>query len=142
MCFSTGVEVKVVNSYRFASEGRGEPVGDMTRAELAAALGDGWTVTDEAVVPVIASENTVMLGDVDGNGSIDANDASEVLAEYAATQTGAEPTLDAAAADVNSDSYVDSGDASEILAYYAFTMSGGVGSFPDYIAGNLTDPVK
>jgi len=77
-----------------------------------------------------------MLGDIDGDGTIDSTDASEILTEYAATQTGAEPSLDKSIADVNADGFVDSTDASSILSYYAFIMSGGVGSFPDFIASN------
>ena len=60
----------------------------------------------------------------------------ESFSEYAATQTGAEPSLDKNIADVNADGFVDSTDASSILSYYAFIMSGGVGSFPDFIASN------
>ena len=64
------------------------------------------------------------LGDVDGNGDINAVDASKVLAEYAKTSSGdgkgdfdAEQTK---AADVDSNGDVNSVDASKILAYYAY----------------------
>jgi len=136
ICHSTGVTIKVNNCYRNSSSGKGEPVGEMTAEELAAALGSGWTVADGKAVPGIASGKTGLLGDINGDGTIDSTDASEILTEYAATQTGAEPSLDKSIADVNADGFVDSTDAASILSYYAFIMSGGVGSFPDFIASN------
>lgn len=65
---------------------------------------------------------TFLLGDVNEDGKIDSTDASAVLAEYAASQTGGESTFDAdqkAADDVNGDGAIDSSDASAILSYYA-----------------------
>ena len=76
------------------------------------------------------------LGDVNYDGTIDATDASRILAHYAATRTGGAPLLDKAIADVNGDDTVDSGDASAVLKYYAYTMSGGKASFADFIAEN------
>ncbi len=74
------------------------------------------------------------LGDVNYDGYIDASDASVVLAEYAATQTGAAPTLDKAIADVNFDDFVDASDASTILQYYAYTQTGGTSSMREFLA--------
>lgn len=68
-----------------------------------------------------------MLGDVNENGTIDAVDASRVLAEYASTSTaGGKSTFSAnqaKAADVDHNGSVDAVDASKILAYYAYTGS-------------------
>lgn len=66
-------------------------------------------------------------GDIDLNDSVDSSDASAVLAEYSAVQTGCESKFTAsqkAAADVNNDGVVDSSDASEILRYYAEASTG------------------
>ena len=67
------------------------------------------------------------LGDVNVDGTIDASDASIVLAEYALIQTGNEPTfteIETISADVNKDGIVDASDASKILAYYAMISTG------------------
>ena|GEM_PF-990997 len=132
----TGSPVSVINSYWYAPSGNsGQPVGDMTAQELAAALGSGWTVKDGSVVPVVL-EDVPLLGDLDFDKIIDASDASAVLVEYAATQTGAAPSVDPAIADVNSDSFVDASDASSILQYFAYTQTGGQLSFPEFLSSN------
>lgn len=81
---------------------------------------------------IYAQENefqisTIMNGDVNADGTIDASDASLVLAEYAKIQTGGVGELTETqqkAADVNGDGVVDSSDASKILAYYAMVSIG------------------
>ena len=79
----------------------------------------------------------VSLGDLDGDGVIDASDASTVLAAYAAVQSGGDSGLDAAqtsAADVDGNGVVDASDASTILAYYAFVQTGSKDtSFEDFL---------
>ena len=79
---------------------------------------------------------TFLLGDVNKDGKIDSTDASAVLAEYAASQTGGELTLYIDAADVNDDGLVNSSDASAILEYYA---KASIGEEPSW---NLTDVTK
>ncbi len=67
------------------------------------------------------------LGDVSADGSVDASDASLVLAYYAEVQTGGAGAFTETqhkAADVNNDSVVDASDASKILAYYAMVSTG------------------
>ncbi|WP_028519797.1 leucine-rich repeat protein [Ruminococcus flavefaciens] len=62
------------------------------------------------------------MGDVNGDGAVNAVDASAVLAEYAASSTGREGSFSSdqrAAADFNSDGSVNAFDASAILAEYA-----------------------
>lgn len=66
-------------------------------------------------------------GDIDLNDSVDSSDASAVLAEYSAVQTGGGSKFTSSqkeAADVNNDGVVDSSDASEILRYYAEISTG------------------
>ena len=69
---------------------------------------------------------TKSLGDLDGDGIVDASDASSVLLEYAAKSTGGKSDLNDAqkkAADVNDDGLIDASDASAILAYYALVST-------------------
>lgn len=75
----------------------------------------------EAPVPEL------LLGDVNGDGIVDSSDASDVLAEYARSQTGASTIFTEdqfLVADVNNDGMIDSSDASKILAYYADASTG------------------
>ncbi|MCR5015768.1 MAG: leucine-rich repeat protein [Ruminococcus sp.] len=77
------------------------------------------------------------LGDPNADGSIDAKDASFILAEYSRLSAGGAPTFTAAqrtAADVNTDGLTDSKDASKILGYYAYTSTGGTEDFNAFIA--------
>lgn len=77
--------------------------------------------------PIIPPTIYNKVGDPNGSGAVDASDASVVLAEYSAVQTGGESkftTSQKAAADVNNDGVVDSSDASEILRYYAELSTG------------------
>ncbi|MBQ8960044.1 MAG: leucine-rich repeat protein [Ruminococcus sp.] len=73
------------------------------------------------------------LGDLDGDTRIDSSDASAVLVEYAAIQTGAEPSVDKSIGDVNGDGYIDSSDASDILQYYSFTQTGGAATLTEFL---------
>lgn len=69
-----------------------------------------------------------IFGDVNGNGIVDASDASCILEEYSILSTGGEPTFSdelKKASDVNSDGMIDSSDASEILAFYSYLSTGG-----------------
>ncbi len=63
-----------------------------------------------------------LLGDVNGNGMVDAVDASSVLTYYAKTSTGKDggfTEIQMKAADMNENGLVDATDASAILTYYA-----------------------
>ncbi len=82
---------------------------------------------------------TYVLGNINGDTLIDANDATAVLADYSVSSTGGTSTLsenEQKAADVNADSKVDSTDASVMLAYYAYTSTGGTGSLKNYLVNN------
>lgn len=67
-------------------------------------------------------KDEILYGDVNGDGNIDALDASSVLTHYALKSTGNKSKLtdkQVAAADFNTDGAVDALDASAILTYYA-----------------------
>lgn len=91
---------------------------------------DSFTIVkdEENEKEIAVHFNSVVLGDVNGDNSVDASDASLILTEYAMTSTGASATFDArqrAAADVNKDKLVNSSDASKVLGYYAEISTGG-----------------
>ncbi len=78
------------------------------------------------------------LGDVNGDGQINAVDASCVLAYYAKVSTNKDGGLNETqmlAADVNNDEAINSIDASCILSYYAYvsTESEGIVSLSEYL---------
>ena len=67
------------------------------------------------------------LGDVNGDGTVNAGDAAEVLIAAAAIGAGEAPDLSPAAkaaADVNSDGKIDASDATSILIYAAHVGAG------------------
>ncbi len=69
---------------------------------------------------------------MNGDGKVDAKDASAILVAYAKASTGEDDGLtDAqrAAGDVNGDGKVDAKDASAVLAYYAL-VSTATGDIP------------
>ena len=83
-----------------------------------------------------ADEAALSFGDPNGDGKIDAKDASFVLEAYAKLSTGSEDVLTAAqstAADVKTDGNVDAKDASAILAYYAYLSTGGTYTLAVYL---------
>ncbi|WP_019679122.1 dockerin type I domain-containing protein [Ruminococcus flavefaciens] len=66
------------------------------------------------------------IGDLNGDGMVDATDASSVLAAYACASTEKESPLLSSqlpAADLNGDGMIDAVDASLILSYYAWASS-------------------
>ena len=89
--------------------------------ELISARSDGTLIFERV-------KDAVDLGDANGDGSVDAKDASFILVAYAKASTGSEDGLtdtQREAADVNTDGKVDAKDASAILAYYAYLSTGG-----------------
>ncbi|MBR2310458.1 MAG: dockerin type I repeat-containing protein [Oscillospiraceae bacterium] len=76
--------------------------------------------TGPALFKLTVNEYEGKLGDVNGDTTIDAGDASEILKYYAGLTT----SINAGIADVNGDNTVDAGDASEILKYYAGLITG------------------
>ncbi|MDE5947035.1 MAG: leucine-rich repeat protein [Oscillospiraceae bacterium] len=77
-----------------------------------------------------AYENNIsfyLLGDINKDGTIDASDASDVLADYAYVASGATSNFDESEkiiSDINMDGTIDASDASYILALYAKYASG------------------
>lgn len=93
------------------------------------------TVTTPAETPS-ESVVTIKLGDLNGDESIDATDASTVLTAYANLSSGKESGLSAAqivAADVDKNEKVNAVDASNILSYYAYRAIKGRRSLEDYL---------
>lgn len=91
----------------------------------------GFGTTSEQTTTTIVS-----YGDPNGDGKIDAKDASFCLAEYSLLSTGASSSLSEAeknAADVNRDEKIDSKDASDILSYYGYQSTGGTDSLADFL---------
>ena len=94
----------------------------------------GYTMKDfEPKITV--SEKSVKLGDFNGDGIIDAVDASNILAAYARYSTGAaEPTdEEKAVCDVNRDGLIDAVDSAKVLAYYAHNSGGGTLTFEEFL---------
>ena len=83
------------------------------------------------------SASSLSLGDVDGNLSINAIDASIILAAYARESTGGSMGFSneqEKVADVNKDNLINSSDASLVLSYYSYISTGGTASIQNYIA--------
>ena len=82
------------------------------------ALAFAFIVSASAVTATSASAYS-LIGDVDGDGKVDAIDASQVLSYYAAVSCGQGAYICTDVADVDGDGKVDAIDASSILSYYA-----------------------
>ncbi len=91
------------------------------------ASGHAWIA--DAILAVTAE---LMTGDVDGNGAVDATDASFILQHAADIGAGGSGTLmgtQITAGDVNRDGMVDASDASKVLYYAAVEGTGGTPSW-------------
>lgn len=87
------------------------------------------------VTPPVSLE--YVLGDIDGNGRIDSNDATSVLVVYGKLSTSQDSGLtdeQKKAADVNSDGRIDASDSSIILSYYSYVSVGKFSSLEDFIS--------
>ncbi len=90
---------------------------------------EGSFSDENFITPIVPSipDFSSLNGDIDLNNSVNASDASAVLAEYSAIQTGGNSTfsrIQKGLADVNNDGVIDASDASKILAYYAAVSTG------------------
>lgn len=105
------------------------------------------SLTAAAVLAVNAASLTAhgeaglfMIGDVNGDGTVDSMDASSVLDAYASVSSGHESPLysyEESAGDVNGDGRLDATDASMILSYYAWASVGDEGAiFSDFLEQN------
>ncbi|MBQ8960220.1 MAG: S8 family serine peptidase [Ruminococcus sp.] len=114
-------------------DGQGELLDVYTVSMLYA---DGFNSANDYIILTDPSWVEVKYGDVDGDGSIDSTDASQVLVIYAANQTGEPMELtdrESSAADINMDGFIDASDASTILAYYSYTQTGGTKDIFEFI---------
>ncbi|MCR4888368.1 MAG: S8 family serine peptidase [Ruminococcus sp.] len=78
----------------------------------------------------------IVLGDINGDGSVNASDASAALKIYAELSTGKTDFVSASVmknGDVNGDGAVNASDASAILAYYSFLSTGGSGGIEEFL---------
>ena len=76
------------------------------------------------------------IGDIDGDGSVNAKDATQVLIAAAKVGTGSDTGLTAeeyAAADVNKDTLINAKDATLILRYAASVGTGNTGTFEEFL---------
>ncbi|MBO7473758.1 MAG: hypothetical protein J6U00_07110 [Ruminococcus sp.] len=109
-------------------------------------LMDAWVFThgiEQGYIKITEEEPTtvpepvikVKKGDPNGDGIIDAVDASYMMANYAKISTGVyEPDIeDIMTCDVNDDGMMDAVDASIVLAYYAYVSSGGTDEFEVFL---------
>jgi len=79
-----------------------------------------------AVPFAVSASSNSNIGDFNGDGAVDASDASEVLTLYSAISTGeiSEPTAqELKDGDVTHDGVIDAADASDILGYYAYVQT-------------------
>ncbi|MCM1132325.1 MAG: dockerin type I domain-containing protein [Ruminococcus flavefaciens] len=93
-----------------------------------------WDIVSQNITTknIAVHLNGITLGDIDGNGVVDASDASKVLGEYSRLSTGAEALFSSRQsiqADVNRDGVINSKDASRILLYYSVNSTGGNASW-------------
>lgn len=95
-----------------------------------------WDIVSEKdnIKNIAVHLDNIIMGDIDGNGVIDANDASCILSEYALLSTGSIGDFSSrqnVQADVNKDDIINSNDASKILAYYSVNSTGGSASWDE-----------
>ena len=101
------------------------------------------TITSTTIVAVTTtSAEKSSFGDANGDGAINAVDASITLSNYAryATTKDKPTEYELATQDVNGDGFVNAVDASTILSYYAYTSVGGKLSFPEYLNNPNANP--
>ena len=145
-------DLKIVPIDRETYAGSGSPNGDIgfgyekdgKPVKLATSVDNGSVTVGKVVTTTTTTkpaEPKYILGDVDGNGAINAVDASIVLQYYANTSIKKDGGLtkeQVTAADVNKDGKADAVDASIILSYYAYcgTTHEKVMTFAEYVQKN------
>ena len=87
------------------------------------------------VLPEISPKHSKKLGDITGDGVINAVDASKILSMYTNVSTGRKMLTEEELklCDVNGDGEVNAVDASKILAYYSYTSTGGDKSLEEFL---------
>ena len=90
---------------------------------------------------VLLHMNKVVKGDVNGDGSVNSIDASQIMAEYSLLSTDKENAMFASwqttAGDLNNDGSVNSIDASLVMAYYSYVSTHDHISIEDFIKNNV-----
>ena len=87
-----------------------------------------FSLSGDSSMTFVNEDNDYALGDVNGDGNIEASDASKILAEYSIISTGGKGTFtenQKKSADVDNNGIINSSDASLILSYYSYTLTGG-----------------
>ena len=105
-----------------------EDYADQRTSNVGMRTSQGSLVVTPEVKPLTVTLTSEVFGDVTGDGKVDSNDASAVLAAYAKTSTGSEHGLSAvkaACGDTDRNGQLNSSDASNILAYYAYLSTSG-----------------
>lgn len=93
-----------------------------------------------AVTTDVTATEPVLIGDINGDNIVDANDASELLSLYAQISTGGSVSEETkAVGDVNRDGLLDSADASLILEYYALASTSEGLSAAEFFKGKQTE---
>ena len=121
-------DTAVLRIYKTSEGGAGVCIGEYT---VNVFDGTGYSNEYPEVDLLNDLSGGIKLGDVNGDGMIDAKDSSQILVYYSRISTGMVEELPPdkyIAADANIDKMVDANDASLILAYYSFTSTGGLTS--------------
>lgn len=111
--------------------------------ELSEMKTNAFSLSDSSSPYVMKSDDNYVLGDVNGDTIIDANDASKILTEYSVLSTGEDGTFkenQKKAADVDDNSIINSSDASLILSYYSYTSTGGKLDMKSYLDKYINKP--
>ena len=115
-----------------------------TTAEPAETTADAVTTETSAdIAPETATTSPsdppkdLRKGDINGDGMVDAVDASCLLDEYANLSTGGEPSVPLEVSDVNGDGRVTSSDASLLLAFYAYNSAGYDIGLEEFLRSNI-----
>lgn len=135
-CFQKN-ELPVCNNVMGDMDGDGTvTLKDMIKLRSRIASGEAYTVEGDmdyngrltaADISEGLGKLSIIMGDINGDGTVDAGDASAILKEYAALSIGVDSTFtqqQTIAADMNADGKIDSSDASLILMYYSAISTG------------------
>lgn len=95
------------------------------------------------IKPVFNADDDYSLGDVNNDKSVDASDASIILAEYALIATGKNSSFSEEqkkSADIDTNGLIDSADAALVLSYYAYYSTGGKLDMASFLAQQGNPP--
>ena len=107
---------------------KAEDYADQRTTQVGMRTEEASVIAAPEMTPLKVTLTSTVFGDVTGDGKVDSNDASAVLAAYSKVSTGAEHGLtdvQAACGDTDRDGQLSSKDASAILSYYAYLSTSG-----------------